>query len=175
MLDMIGDRLKQLRLENNLDQPSFGAIAGTSKQYVSRLESGLNKKPNAEFLQAWASHFGVRLEWLISGKGPKEASPVGANSSPPSSQSERLDAARLAAAIQLSRRALENMGVDDFNAEADAEIVAQAYAYLGARGTGEVTDGNVIDFTRAVRQGERREDDRAPGTGAPGRAAGGAR
>jgi len=82
MLDMIGDRLKQLRLEHKLDQPEFAAIAGTSKQYVWRLENGHNKKPNPEFIQRWAAHFRVRMEWITSGKLPKEAGAVEAAPQP---------------------------------------------------------------------------------------------
>lgn len=80
MLDMIGDRLKELRLEHKLGQPEFAAIAGTTKQYVWRLENGHNKKPNPEYVQRWAAHFQVRMEWITSGKLPKEA--VSATSEP---------------------------------------------------------------------------------------------
>lgn len=73
MFDMIGDRLKELRLAVGLDQVQFGAIADTSKQYVSQLENSVNKKPNPEFVQRWAAHFKVRMEWITSGKLPKDA------------------------------------------------------------------------------------------------------
>lgn len=79
---MIGDRLKELRLEHNLDQPAFAAIAGTSKQYVWRLENGANKKPNPEYIQKWAAHFGVRMEWITSGKLPKAAGEAVAPTNP---------------------------------------------------------------------------------------------
>jgi phage repressor protein C with HTH and peptisase S24 domain len=69
---MIGDRLRELRLEAGLNQPEFAAIANTSKQYVGRLEKGFNKDPNPKYIAAWAKHFKVRIEWIISGKLPKE-------------------------------------------------------------------------------------------------------
>ncbi|WP_202844748.1 XRE family transcriptional regulator [Luteimonas saliphila] len=68
---MIGTRLKELRKGAGLNQEAFGAIAGTTKQYVSQLESGVNKTPNGDFLESWARHFGVRMQWLTKGKGPK--------------------------------------------------------------------------------------------------------
>jgi len=71
MLYMIGDRLKQLRLDAGMSQPEFAAIVGTTKQYVSQLESGKNQTPNAEFMEGWARHFQVNLRWLLSGTGKK--------------------------------------------------------------------------------------------------------
>ena len=73
LVDMIGDRLKQLRLDAGMNQPEFAAIVGTTKQFVSQLESGKNQKPNAELLEGWARHFRVNLRWLVSGTGPKQA------------------------------------------------------------------------------------------------------
>lgn len=73
LVDMIGDRLKQLRVDAGMNQPEFAAIVGTTKQFVSQLESGKNQKPNAELLEGWARHFRVNLRWLVSGTGPKNA------------------------------------------------------------------------------------------------------
>lgn len=71
---MIGERLLELRTSAGLTQPEFAAIAGTTKQYVGRLEKGFNKDPNPKLVELWARHFGVRMEWITSGKLPKEAS-----------------------------------------------------------------------------------------------------
>lgn len=73
ILDMIGNRLKQLREEAGLTQLAFAEIAKTSKQHVSQLESGRNKEPAAEFLRKWAKRFRVRMEWLTAGELPKES------------------------------------------------------------------------------------------------------
>ena len=70
---MIGDRLKELRTDAKLNQVQFADIVGTSKQYVSQLEKGRNKDPNPKFIEGWARHFGVRMEWITSGKQPKQA------------------------------------------------------------------------------------------------------
>ncbi|MGC1550810.1 MAG: helix-turn-helix transcriptional regulator [Rhodanobacter sp.] len=71
LVDMIGDRLKELRTAAGMNQPEFGAIVGTTKQYVSQLESGKNRMPNGEYLEGWARYFRVSPRWLVSGTGPK--------------------------------------------------------------------------------------------------------
>lgn len=77
-METIGERLKQLR--GGLTQPEMARIAGTSKQYVSQLESGRNQTPNPIYLDAWARHFGVAFQWLLTGKGPKAAPALGSQS-----------------------------------------------------------------------------------------------
>lgn len=73
MLDMIGDRLKELRTAAGMTQPEFAEIAGTSKQYVFQLEKGVNRDPNPKLIERWAAHFKVRMEWITTGRLPKEA------------------------------------------------------------------------------------------------------
>ena len=67
----IGDRLKELREDEQLTQPQMAEIVGTTKQYVSQLEGGKNQTPNGQFLEGWARHFRVSLRWLATGQGPK--------------------------------------------------------------------------------------------------------
>ena len=57
---MIGARIRQLRGE--MSQEDFGALAQTSKQYVSRVERGVIESPGATFIGKWAEHFGVSME-----------------------------------------------------------------------------------------------------------------
>lgn len=71
MTESIGARLRLLR--GSMTQPEFAKIAGTSKQHVSRIEGGLIREPSPALLERWARHFGVRVEWLITGQGPREA------------------------------------------------------------------------------------------------------
>lgn len=87
-METIGDRLRELR--GSLTQPQMARIAGTTKQYVSQLEGGANKTPNSVYLEAWARHFGVSIQWLVTGKGERQAA----------SQPARLDAAKLADLIE---------------------------------------------------------------------------
>lgn len=79
MLYMIGDRIKEIRMDAKLSMEAFGAIVGTSKQYVNGLEKGANQRPNGVFLEGWARHFGVNIRWLVSGTGKKYASAMPAD------------------------------------------------------------------------------------------------
>lgn len=67
----IGERLKALRLENDLTLEAAGAIAGTTKQSMSQIEKGRTQVPGGMALEAWARHYGVNLRWLTTGAGPK--------------------------------------------------------------------------------------------------------
>lgn len=72
MVDMsIGERLMELRKAAGLTQAAMGAIAGTTKQYVSQLENGTNQVPNGLMMEAWARHFGVTQQWLATGTGAR--------------------------------------------------------------------------------------------------------
>lgn len=54
-----------------MTQPEFATVAGTSKQYVNRLEKQPTINPNPLYIEKWARRFGVRIEWIITGKEPK--------------------------------------------------------------------------------------------------------
>src|SRR5690606_23371615 len=72
----IGDRLEELRSGAGLTKVEMAAVGKVSKQHYGRIVQGLIKQPGGERLIPWAKHFGVRLEWLVSGKLPKEADPA---------------------------------------------------------------------------------------------------
>ncbi len=105
ILDMesIGDRLRELR--GDLTQPEMADIVGTTKQYVSQLERGVNNTPNGTFLEGWARHFRVRHQWLVTGKGPREAphepSQVGEDRHPYESQPARFNDNTMTLAVEL--------------------------------------------------------------------------
>lgn len=73
MIYMIGTRLYQIRMDAGLSQPEFAAIADTTKQYVSQIESGRNQTPGPEYIEKWCQHFGLRTRWVLTGTGPKYA------------------------------------------------------------------------------------------------------
>ena len=165
MLDMIGDRLKELRLEHKLGQPEFAAIAGTTKQYVWRLENGHNKKPNPEYIQRWASHFEVRMEWITSGKHPKEAPPAASKEDAAPSQLQRLDAAIILAAVRLASGAVTGVGLSHFDIETedDAELFALAIEEVMDDGITLASDSDVQRFARKL-QSRKEEQDGEVGT-----------
>lgn len=92
----IGKRLKELREGKKESGEDCAAVVGTSKQYVWRLENDLIKRPNAEFVDGWAKHYGVTVGWLSSGRPPKSANPVSGESQP-----ERFDDETMAQALDL--------------------------------------------------------------------------
>lgn len=157
----VGERLRDLRESAGLKLPEAGAIAGTSKQSVSQIEKGVTKVPGGLFLYRWSKHYGVNLEWLITGKGHKFAP----------SQPQRPDAATLASAIELGRKAFLELDDETFDAEANVEVVVQAYMFLLSRKTTKVTRSNVIDFVKAL---EGRQGERGRGVESTGKASGGA-
>jgi transcriptional regulator with XRE-family HTH domain len=123
---MIGDRLRELRLEAGMTQPEFAAIAGTTKQYVGRLEKGFNKDPNPKLIEQWARHFKVRMEWITTGKTPKAAASLAASRHPgPESQLERLDASIILRTIRRMREATKKVEGESVDVEADPELFAE--------------------------------------------------
>lgn len=114
---MIGDRLRELREDAGLNQPEFAAIAGTSKQYVGRLEKGFNKSPRPDLVEKWARHFRVRMEWITTGKLPKSAT---------ESQPAGLDLEMLKSAIVAVKESLRKAELV-FDTYEAAPIIAYAY------------------------------------------------
>ncbi len=138
----IGARLEQLRKAAQLTQQQMADIVGTTKQYVGRLEKGMNATPNGVFLTEWARHFGVNTRWLSTGEGPREA-PVA-----PASQSARPDFGKLGSAVNVLRHYLEIMG-DPAEWISDPVLLETAFEVVDEF-TGEEPADNVIDLTKIL-------------------------
>lgn len=130
---MISDRLRDLRIGAGLSMEQMGAIAGTSKQGVNGIEKGRVKEPSPVMLATWAAHFGVRTDWLILGKPPKESA---------ESQLGRLTGAIILAAYQEAIAKYEHStglnatSFHPFEDEDDAALLASCIvAQLSADGT----------------------------------------
>ncbi len=152
---MIGDRLRELRLDAGLNQPEFAAIAGTTKQYVGRLENGSNKTPNPKFIEAWAKHCNVRMEWITSGALPKEAGGR-------ASQAARPDFEMIASAVNVLQHYLELVGDPP---EWIHDPVLLETAYMVAEEFGKpVAPTNVLDLTKILAKRMRgiKDDDQQP-------------
>lgn len=65
----IGLRLRETR--GSLSQTAFGEPIGYKYGYVRDCEHG--KKPSLEYLFKVANHYGVSLEWLLTGVSPIDA------------------------------------------------------------------------------------------------------
>lgn len=139
MLYMIGDRLKELRKQAGMSQGEFGAIAGTSKQYVGRLENGHNKQPGPELIGAWARHFQVRMEWITSGELPKEATGQG------QSQPAGLDREKLSLAVRVANH-LRDTYLTEMSDDTYVEVLAKAIQLCAER------DAESLDLATATRE-----------------------
>lgn len=58
------EKIKKLRINNNLSQKELGEIIGTSQQNIARYENG-NNKPNIDSLKRIADALGVPLVLLV--------------------------------------------------------------------------------------------------------------
>lgn len=68
----IGERIKIAREIAGISQKSLGDHVGTSRNAVSRWESG-DASPASERFPAIAEHLGTTVEWLMMGNGEREA------------------------------------------------------------------------------------------------------
>lgn len=87
----IGDRLRKAREVTGLDQATFAAEAGISKNTVSNAETGA-RRPSRLVVRAWAMRSGVPVEWLETGQAPAgEPGPDGGKYTPSDSNREPID------------------------------------------------------------------------------------
>lgn len=155
----IGTRLEQLRKSAKLTQQQMADIVGTTKQYVGRLEKGLNQTPNGVMLTEWARHFKVSTRWLSTGEGPRLAQLE-------ASQSERPDFEKMGFAVLLLRHYLE-FTADPPDWISDPVMLEAAYQVVEDFG-GEQRPDNVLDLTkvlaRKIRGQADGKRDQVPGT-----------
>lgn len=59
-----GDRLKSLRMMNNLSQTDFGKILNKSANNISQYETG-KREPDLETLKIISDYFNVSLDYLL--------------------------------------------------------------------------------------------------------------
>ncbi len=62
---MIGDRVKNLRLEKKMSLSELAEQAGVAKSYLSSLERNLQRNPSIQFLEKIASVLNVPVDYLI--------------------------------------------------------------------------------------------------------------
>lgn len=64
---MIGDKIKELRLEIGYSITKLANLADVSKSYLSQIERGLQKNPSLEFLRKIATTLDTNIEYLLRG------------------------------------------------------------------------------------------------------------
>ena len=63
--NMIGEKIKQLRLQKRLSLTELSEKAGVSKSYLSTIERNLQQNPSVQFLEKIADVLGVSVLSLI--------------------------------------------------------------------------------------------------------------
>jgi transcriptional regulator with XRE-family HTH domain len=78
MVDMetLGDRLRNLRTSHGDTQGTLANIAGVTKQAISKIELTGAIKSASTTLEPIARHYGVSLNWLLTGTGAKASDPA---------------------------------------------------------------------------------------------------
>ncbi len=74
----LGQRIKEIRKDNNLTQKEFADRISVSRPFISRMESD-KEKPSVSLMKLIASSFGVELDWIMHGAGYKESRKKTAN------------------------------------------------------------------------------------------------
>ena len=64
---MIGNIIKELRLEKSLSQQSLGKLIGVSQKAIDYWERGVNE-PKASYIIKLADFFGVSADYLLGRK-----------------------------------------------------------------------------------------------------------
>lgn len=128
--------------------------AGITPSALYQLESGKTKALSGDTAQKLASiYLGFRIEWLISGSGPKTSAltekDVAALGIEQPLQRLRLDPETLAAAIKLVRLTFRNLEID-YDPEIDAVPIVYAYDYLSQAQERVVTPENLVDFSKKL-------------------------
>lgn len=66
-MTVFGESLKQIRLERNMSQDDLALLLGTSKQVISRYETG-QRSPKVSVVAEYAEKLGVTINRLATGK-----------------------------------------------------------------------------------------------------------
>lgn len=64
---LVGSRLRELRGE--LTQKELADLLGVNRSYVAQVETGA-VKPSVDYLIKVSKHFGVSIDWILTGMGP---------------------------------------------------------------------------------------------------------
>lgn len=68
----LGERIKEIRKDNNLTQKEFAEKLSVSRPFISRIESD-KEKPSESLIKLISATFNTELNWIIDGAGYKES------------------------------------------------------------------------------------------------------
>lgn len=66
--DLIGERIRQVRIHNQLKQKEFAQRLFVTSSYISKVETG-KEIPTKMFIRLVSYEYGVSYEWLLAGTG----------------------------------------------------------------------------------------------------------
>ena len=69
---MFGENLRRIRLDRGMSQDDFALLLGTSKQVISRYETG-QRSPKVSIVAAYAEKLGVSISVLTTGDDQSDA------------------------------------------------------------------------------------------------------
>lgn len=146
------DRLIYAREQSGYPKPKPAADkAGITPSALYQLEDGTTKSLSGNTAHKLGLIYpDFRIEWLISGSGPRRRSGLSVRedlASYNASHSLRMDPSTISAALKLLRLTLENLNLV-FDNEADGTPLAYAYEYLATHQEQAVTPENVVDFSK---------------------------
>ncbi len=73
-----GNRIKSLRVEKGWSQDELGKKLNLDQGTISKMERG-ESEPTSKTLRMLKEIFGVTIDWIITGKGPKYPLPLETN------------------------------------------------------------------------------------------------
>lgn len=71
VMDLIGERIKQLRQEKKMSISELAEKAGVAKSYLSSIERNLQTNPSIQFVEKIGTVLGVSVNELIQGDSSK--------------------------------------------------------------------------------------------------------
>lgn len=151
-METIGTRLRAARAEAKLTQRELGERCGVSKQAISNIERGDTKELQGSTLDGACRALGLSSRWLLTGRGPKFASP---------SQSVTLDPATLVRTYSTIMEVLREDG-----RYFDMDRHAEAFALVYKEG-GELADedrAHLRDMLRLRPPGSVTSEGQGPGS-----------
>ena len=60
----ISDRIKEIRIEKNIDQKTLAKAIGVAQSAISQWENGINE-PKASYIVALSKYFNVSADFLL--------------------------------------------------------------------------------------------------------------
>jgi XRE family transcriptional regulator, master regulator for biofilm formation len=69
---MIGERIKQLRMQKKLSLSELAERSGVAKSYLSKIERHIQSNPSIQFLEKVADALGVDIDDIIHEQRPSE-------------------------------------------------------------------------------------------------------